>query len=89
MCVCVCVCVCVYLYIHCTSRDLDFLSPLQARVHPLSGAKTPTPRLLVCYARSGARLLAFTRYCNAHYCMVYGVKTGGRKGVKYCAIVMQ
>jgi len=33
--------------------------------------------------------LAFTRYCNAQYCMVYGVKTGGRKGVAYCAIVLQ
>jgi len=33
--------------------------------------------------------LAFTRCCNAQYCMVYGVKTGGRKGVECCAIVMQ
>jgi len=35
------------------------------------------------------RILAFTRYCNAQYRMVYGVKTGGRKGVEYCAIGLQ
>jgi len=33
--------------------------------------------------------LAFTRYCNAQYCLVYGMKTGGRKGVAYCALVFQ
>ena len=37
----------------------------------------------------GSRRLAFTRYCNAQYCMVYGVKTGRRKGVECCAIVLQ
>jgi len=34
--------------------------------------------------------LAFARYCNAQYCIVYGVQTGGRKGSNiaqsYCSI---
>jgi len=33
--------------------------------------------------------VAFTRYWNAHNCMVYSVKTGGRKEVDYCAIVLR
>jgi len=33
--------------------------------------------------------LAFTRHCYSQYCMVYGMKTGGRRGVEYCAIVLQ
>ena len=33
--------------------------------------------------------LAFTRYCHHQYCMVYGTPKGGRRGVTYCAIVVQ
>jgi len=33
--------------------------------------------------------LSLSRYCNAQYCRVYGMKTGGRKGVAYCALVLQ
>ena len=46
-----------------------------------------TTAALRCHA-SPPPALAFTRYCNAQYCMVYGVKTGGRKGVECCAIEM-
>jgi len=31
--------------------------------------------------------LAFTRYCNCQYCVVYIAITGGRGGTLYCAIV--
>jgi len=42
-------------------------------------------------ARVGTRVpayLAFTRYCYAQYCMVYGIKTGDRRGVEYRAIAL-
>ena len=32
---------------------------------------------------------SFSSPCTAQYCMVYDVKTGVRKGVDYCAIVLQ
>jgi len=35
------------------------------------------------------RELAFTRYCNYQYCMVYGKHKGDRKGSVYCPIVVQ
>jgi len=33
--------------------------------------------------------LAFTRYCQYRYCMVYGTRKGCRGGVVYCAIDAQ
>jgi len=44
---------------------------------PGDHAVTVTAVTVTAQVRPG---LAFTRYCNAQYCMVYGVKTGARKG---------
>jgi len=46
---------------------------------------TPSPRV----KGSAKEYLAFTRDCYAQYCMVYGIQTRGRRGVEYCAIVVQ
>ena len=32
--------------------------------------------------------LTFTRYCDYQYCMVYGIRKGGRGGGRICAIVV-
>jgi len=53
---------------------------------PTSWIRSPTSRCDPSWAR---RVLAFTRYCNAQYCVVHSVKTGGRRGVVYCPIVAQ
>jgi len=47
-----------------------------------------------CYGREVyltdlSRVFAFTRYCHDQYCMVYGIYTGGRGRVVYCAIDVQ
>ena len=39
--------------------------------------------------KRGMYILAFTRYCYYHYCMVHGIQTEGREGVVYCATVVQ
>ena len=40
-------------------------------------------------AQGTVERLAFTRYCNHRYVMVYGIKGGGRWRGVYCAMVVQ
>ena len=47
--------------------------------HPLA----PRPQLL------SHLKLAFKRYCNHQYCMVFGIHRRSRWGGVYCAMVMQ
>jgi len=45
--------------------------------------------LAVAVQSSDRHTLAFTRYCYCQSCMVYGIHTGGWRGVVYCAMVVQ
>jgi len=75
--------VCVYTHINIhiyTHLHLEGALQIPSKLYVVSSP---------CHTCIPMYQLAFTRYCNAHYCMLYGVKTGGRKGVEYCAIAMQ
>ena len=79
-CVCVCVtCFCAYIVVGWSTKEL---------VHRYLYARH------VCfkeesYTQSVSRRLAFTRYCHHRYCMVYGIKRGGRWRGVYCPMVVQ
>jgi len=57
---------------HIKSERISCIGQKHESGMPARSTRTPGPSL------------AFTRYCNAQYCMVHGVKTNGRKGVEYC-----
>jgi len=62
-----------------------FLSLFRVASLPPTGIRSLPPISLLPFSCR----LAFTRYCHCQYCMVYGIDTGGRVGVVYCALVVQ
>ena len=81
----VCVCVYIYIYIYIYIYN-DYDSEL---TRPCSSLLSHVRQEMIDSSSTSALKLAFTRYCNVQYCMLYGVKTGDQKVVEYCIFVLQ
>ena len=94
-----CVCVCVYspIYTIFNATTHPSVQPHPYRPTIFTPAITPAGGSVMnvnsphgeCKQPRACPMLAFTRYCDYQYCMVYGIKREGSVGVVYCAIGVQ